>query len=82
MNVCWMLFVFTLASSLVLLAIRRGYDFVQTVGFLTMKFGIIFSLAILTGPALYGLSILLEGVKVHRSNCEDDDNSARWLLNW
>lgn len=61
MNVCWMLSVFTLVSSLVLLAIRRGYDFVQTVGFLTMKFGIIFSLAILTGLALYGLSILLEG---------------------
>ena len=82
MNVSWLLLVFSLVSSLVLLAIRRGYDFAQTIGFLTMKFGMIFSLAILAGLALYGLSILLEGVKVHKSNCQDDDNSDRWFLNW
>ena len=81
MNVCWLLFVFSLVFSLVLLAILRGYDFVQIVGFLTINFGLIFCLALFAGLALYGLSILLEGVKFHRSNCEEDDNSSRWFLN-
>ena len=82
MNVCWLLFVFSLVFSLILLAIVRGFDFVQTVGFLAMNFIMIFCLALLAGLALYGLSILLEGVKFHRSNCEEDDNSTRWFLNW
>ena len=82
MNVCWLLFVCCLVFSVMLLAILRGYDFAQSVGFLTINFGMIFCLALLAGLALYGLSILLEGVKFHRSNCQDDDNSARWFLNW
>jgi len=82
MNVCWLLFVFSLIFSLILLAILRGDDFAQTVGLLMVSFGMIFCLALLAELALYGLSILLEGVQVHRSNCQDDDNSARWFLNW
>ncbi len=80
MNVCWVLFVFSLTTSLVLTAVRRGYDFTQTLGFLTVKFGMMFTLALLPGLALYGLSILLEGVKVHRSNCDDDDNSGLGMI--
>jgi hypothetical protein len=46
---------------------------VQTVGFLFGNSGLIFGLAVAAGLALYGLSILLEGIDVHKSH--DDDNN-------
>jgi len=76
MNVLWLLFVFSLTASLVVVGIRRGYDFVQVLGFLMAKFGSIFTLAVVAGRALYGLSILLEGPKIHKSHCDDDDHSG------
>lgn len=33
----------------------RGYDFVQTLGFVWVNFGLIFGLAVVAGPGLYGL---------------------------
>jgi hypothetical protein len=75
-NVLWLVFVFGLTFSFVGLAVWRGYDFVQTLGFLAANFGVIFSLAIVAGLALYGLSILLEGQKVHKSCGGEDDHSG------
>ena len=66
--------------SVVVTAVRRGYDVAQTLGFLTMKFSMIFTLAVLAGVALYGLSILPEGVKFHKSNCRDDHNSGLGMI--
>jgi hypothetical protein len=75
-NVLWLVFALGLTSSFVGLAVWRGYDFVQTLGFLAANFGIIFSLAIVAGLALYGLSILLEGPKVHKSCSGEHDHSG------
>ena len=76
MNVLWLVFVFGLTFSFMGVAIHRGYDFVQTVGFLVANFGSIFGLAVVVGLALYGLSILLEGWKAHKSHSGDDDHSG------
>lgn len=76
MNVLWLAFVFGLTLYLIVVAIRRGYDFVQTLGFLTEKFGLIFALAIVAGLALYGLSFLLEGSNAHKSHGDDGDHSG------
>lgn len=80
MNVCWLVFVSALLLSVVGVALRRGYDVAQTIGFLMASFGLIFTLAVVMGLILYGLSILLEGVKAHKSNCDDDDNSGYGLI--
>ena len=76
MNVVWLVFFFGLTFSFLGVAIRRGYDFVQTVGFLFGNFGLIFGLAVIAGLALYGLSILLEGIDVHNSHHDDNDHSG------
>jgi hypothetical protein len=76
MNVLWLVFVLSLTFSFVVVAIRRGYNFVQTLGFLAASFSDIFALAVAAGLALYGLSILLEGPKAHKSHGGDDDHSG------
>jgi hypothetical protein len=76
MNVLWLVFVFGITFSFVVVAIRRGCDFVETLGFLVANFSSIFGLAVVAGLALYGLSILFEGPKTHRSHSGDDDHSG------
>jgi hypothetical protein len=76
MNLLWLLFVCGLIMWCVGVAIRHGYDLVQTVGFLAANFGSIFGLAVVVGLGLYGLSILLEGLKAHKSHRQDDDHSG------
>lgn len=76
MNVVWLVFVFGVMLAFLGVAIRRGYDFVQTVGFLFGNSGLIFGLAVAAGLALYGLSILLEGIDVHKSHDDDNDHSG------
>src|ERR1700680_3935481 len=68
MNVLWLVFVFGVTSSFVVVAIRRGCDFVQTLGFLAANFGLLFGLAVGAGGALYGISILLEGFEAHKAH--------------
>jgi hypothetical protein len=79
-NVCWLVFFFGLIFAFVAVGLRRSYDLVQIVGFLTINSGIIFILGIAAGLALYGLSILLEGIKYHRTNCDDDDPSGYSMM--
>ena len=76
MNVLWLVFVFGVTSSFVVVAIRRGCDFVQTLGFLAANFGLLFGLAVGAGGALYGISILLEGFEAHKAHSRDDDHSG------
>jgi hypothetical protein len=75
-NVLWLLFLCGITFFVVVVALRRGYDFVQTLGFLGANFGYIFGLAVLAGLALYGLSILSEGPKAHKSHSGDVDHSG------
>jgi len=76
MNVVWLVFVFGVTLAFLGVAVRRGYDFVQTVRFLFGNSGLIFGLAVAAGLALYGLSILLEGIDVHKSYDDDNDHSG------
>lgn len=75
MNVLWLVFLCGVTFPFIVVASRRGYDFVQTLGFLVANFGYIFALAVVAGLALYGLSILLEGPKVHKTHSGDEDHS-------
>jgi hypothetical protein len=76
MNGLWLVFLCGITFSFVVVAFRRGYDFVQTLGFLVANFGYIFGLAVLAGLALYGLSILLEGPKAHKGHSDSEDHSV------
>lgn len=80
-NWVWLVFVSSLTFSFVVVALRRGYDFPQTVGFLVVNFGFIFGSAVLAGLALYGLSILLEGPAAHKSHSGDDDDHSGDMAN-
>jgi hypothetical protein len=76
MNVLWVIFVLGMTLWFLIQAIRRGYDPVRAPGFLGVSFGVIFESAIVVGLGLYGLSILLEGIKAHKSNSDKDDHSG------
>lgn len=76
MNVLWLVFVCGVVLSFVVVAIRRGYDFEQTLGFLVAKSSGLFFLAVVAGAALYGLSILLEGFEAHKAHTREDDHSG------
>jgi len=75
-NLLWLVLVFGEMSFFAVAAVRRGCDFVQTIGFLFSNFGLIFGIAVIAGLALYGVSILLEGLEFHRSHCDKDDHSG------
>jgi len=75
-NVLWLLSVFGLTFSFIVVVVRPGCGFVKMLEFLMANFGSIFGLAVVAGFALYGLSILLEGPKAHKSHCGDDDDSG------
>jgi hypothetical protein len=72
MNMLWLVFVFCLTSSYIIVAVHRGYNLVQTIGFLVAG---IFWYGLLSGLALYGLSLLLRR-KTHGSKGADDDHSG------
>jgi hypothetical protein len=76
MNVLWLVFVCGVTFWFIVVAVRRGCNFVETLGFLIANFGSIFGLAVVAGLALYGLSILMEGPKAHKSHSGDDDHSG------
>ena len=62
-----------------LLAIRLKCDVVQTLGFLVASSFAIFAFSVVAGLALYGLSILLEGVEYHKTHCNDSKHWAGML---
>ena len=75
-NALWLILVFSEILLFALVAVRGGCDFVQVVGFVAASFGAIFGIAVIAGLALYGLSILLEGLEFHRSHCGKEDHSG------
>lgn len=81
MNMLWLVLVVGLVLSLVGVAIHRGYDFVEVLGFLVTNVGLIFFFAIILASGLYGLSILLEGTSFHRSHCKTDEDHTRDMAN-
>lgn len=72
----WLAFVVSLAIMSILIAVRLHCDFVRTVGFLAASCIPIFMLSVVAYLALYGLSILLEGLEYHKTHCDDSKHRA------
>jgi hypothetical protein len=72
----WLAFVISLALASVLMAVRLNYDFVRTLGFLAASCIFTFMLSAVAYLALYGLSILLEGLHYHKTHCDDSKHWA------
>ena len=53
-----------------------GDDFVGMVGLVLVSAIPIFSLSAVAYVALYGLSILLEGIEYHKAHCDDSKHFA------
>lgn len=70
-TVLWLAFVVSLAFASVVMAVRLDHDLVQTLGFLVASSLLIFTLSAVAYFALYGLSILLEGLGYHKTHCDD-----------
>jgi hypothetical protein len=75
-TVLWLAFVISLALTSIIMAIRSDRDLVRTLGFLVASSILIFMLSVVAYLALYGLSILLEGVDYHKTHCDDSKHSA------
>jgi hypothetical protein len=74
-TVLWLAFVVGLIVMSIAVAVRWNCDFVRTIGFIAASSIIIFPLSAVAWLALYGLSILLEGVEYHKTHCDD---SKHW----
>ncbi|PYX69198.1 MAG: hypothetical protein DMG78_22805 [Acidobacteria bacterium] len=72
----WLVFVVSLALASIVIAVRLNCDFVRTLGFLVASSIPIFMLSVVAYLALYGLSILLEGLDYHRCHCDDSKHTA------
>jgi len=66
MSVLWLVLVLCIIGSFIAVGLRRGYDFVQTVGFLAVCRLWIFALALLAAIVPYAVSLLL-GLRRRRS---------------
>jgi hypothetical protein len=74
-NMLWLAFVVGLTLTSIVVAVRLNCDLVRTLGFLVASSIVIFMLSVVAWLALYGLSILLEGLEYHRTHCDD---SKHW----
>jgi hypothetical protein len=59
MTVLWLVVVLCIIGSFIVAGLRRGYDFVQIVGFLGANFGEIFALSLLAALVPYEVSLIL-----------------------
>jgi hypothetical protein len=75
-TILWMAFVVILALTSIVLAVRLECGPVQTLGFLVASSILIFVLSAVAWLALYGLSILLEGLDYHETHCDDSKHWA------
>jgi hypothetical protein len=73
----WLAFVVSLALASVVMAVRLNSNLVRTVGFLAASCIPIFMLSVVAYLALYGLSILLEGLDYHKTHCDDSKHYAQ-----
>jgi hypothetical protein len=75
-TVLWLAFVVSLALASIVMAVRLNCDLVRTLGFLAASSMLIFILSAVAYLALYGLSILLEGLDYHKTHCDDSKHWA------
>ena len=59
MTVLWLVVVLCILGSFIAVSLRRGYDFVQTVGFLGAYHLEIFALSLLAAVVPYAVSVIL-----------------------
>jgi hypothetical protein len=71
----WLAFVVSLTSTSIVVVVRLNCDFVWSLGFLVASSIVIFASSVVAWLALYGLSILLEGLEYRKTHCDD---SKRW----
>ena len=72
----WLTFVVSLGLASVVVGFRSNHDFVRTLGFLAASGILIFMLSVVAYLALYGLSVLLEGLDYHKTHCDDSKHRA------
>jgi hypothetical protein len=75
-TVLWLAFVVSLALASIVMAVRLNCDLVRALGFLVASSVPISSLSAVAYLALYGLSILLEGLDYHKTHCDDSKHGA------
>jgi hypothetical protein len=75
-SVLWLALVACMVFTAIVMAVRSGGDLAGMLGFLVLSSMIIFVLSAVAYVALYGLSILLEGVDYHKSHCDDSKHFA------
>jgi uncharacterized protein HemY len=59
MTLLWVVLVLCIIGSFIAVALRRGYDFVQTVGFLGASWFELFALSLLAALVPYAVGLLL-----------------------
>ncbi len=74
MTVLWVVLVLCITGSFIAVGLRRGYDFVQTVGFLGVYRIWIFALSLLAALVPYAVSILLG---LRRQKSPDEPNRSK-----
>jgi hypothetical protein len=72
----WLVFVVSLAVASIVIAVLLNRDLARTLGFLVASSMLIFTLSAVAYLALYGLSILLEGLDYHQTHCDDSKHWA------
>jgi hypothetical protein len=75
-SMLWLAIVASLALTSIVMAVRLGSDLVRTLGFLVISCMAIFALSAFAYLALYGFSILLEGLDYHKAHCDDSKHWA------
>jgi hypothetical protein len=72
----WLALVACMVLTATVMAVRSGGDLAGRLGFLVLTSLVIFVLSAVAYVALYGLSILLEGVDYHKTHCDDSKHFA------
>jgi hypothetical protein len=72
----WLALVGCMVLASIGIAVRSGGDFVGMFGLLVFGALPIFALSAVVYVALYGFSILLEGLEYHKAHCDDSKHFA------
>jgi len=72
MTAIWLVFVASLMCTSIFAVVQSNCDFVQALGFLFASSVLICLLSVAGWLAIYGLSVVLEGVEYHKTHCDDN----------
>jgi hypothetical protein len=75
-NALWLGLVACLVLTSIVMAVRLGDDFAGMIALLVVSSMAIFVVSAVAYVALYGLSILLEGLDYHKAHCDDSKHFA------